>query len=108
VEVEIVDSDPIVPGAIEHRCEEIFDQGELQQHYNYLVYTFERAGVRLVARAYLDVPTSVSLFPERQVTGNGNLGEEIEAPELKRDVISYLKRRYRHLQALGPDGYRDL
>jgi hypothetical protein len=105
---EVVDRDPIVPRAIEHRCEEIMIEGKCQQRYNYLVYTFEREGIRLVARMYLHTPTEVSLFPERQATEDGALGEEIEVPDLRRDVASYLRRRYRHLKLLTREGYRDL
>ena len=36
--------DPITPCEIEHKVDEIWHDGRLEQHYNFLDYHFERDG----------------------------------------------------------------
>jgi len=94
-----IDEDPITPVSIEHLCEEIFEDGELEQRYNYLSYVFERDGVRLLARAYLDTAWTVSLFPPHHVEGPAD--QFVEAPKMREDAIAYFKRRYGEIKELS-------
>ncbi|WP_428027209.1 hypothetical protein [Altererythrobacter sp.] len=92
--------DPIVPNKVTHHVDEIFDDGELVEKYNFLVYEFETEEGFISARAYLDEIKTVALFgpyPDK------NSQELISAPELEAATIGYLKRRYRKIERFLPD-----
>jgi hypothetical protein len=103
--MEVVDDedDPVLPSAIEHKCEEIFDGDQLDQKYNYLVYHFELSRCYFSARAYLRDIESVALFGpyDSRATMTPVEGSLDEA------VIAYLKRRFWTIQN-GNDGYATL
>ncbi|MDP3174760.1 MAG: hypothetical protein Q8M88_10035 [Phenylobacterium sp.] len=100
--------DTIQPTSIEHPCEEVFDRGVLQQRYNYLDYWFNIEGVRLRARAYLDDPGRVAIYPPH-THADGPM-HTIEAPAFREAVLAYLKRRYSTIDELSleADGYRTI
>ena len=58
----LVDPDSAKPTEIEHKCDEIFDGGTLQQKYNYFVYHFERDGRYFWARTYVEEIGTVSVY----------------------------------------------
>ena len=101
MEAWFVDEDPILPVAIEHRCEEIRDGSRLEQQYNYIDYHFESDGAYFWARTYLDQITVVSLFgPFDGRTTRRPTGGAI--PEA---VLAYLRRRFPTVQTLKEGGY---
>lgn len=103
---DLVTEDPITPVSIVHACDEICEGDRVVQRYNHLDYGFERDGVRMRARAYLDDIGKVSIYPPF-ASAAGPL-QTVEAPTLRDDVIGYLKRRYALIQemSLKDEGYR--
>jgi hypothetical protein len=107
-QVEVRDSgdDLIHPVQIRHEIEEIYNGGELEQIYNYIVYEFERSGTYVRARAYLDDIRTVSVFGPCR---GENSGERIAAAELVDAVLAYLKRRYVRIDMFYEDvGYETI
>jgi hypothetical protein len=104
--MEVVDDedDPVLPSAIEHKCEEILDGDQLNQKYNYLVYHFEVGGCYFWARAYLRNIESVALYGPFESRATMRLVEG----SLDEAVIAYLKRRFWTIQTYGRDGYATL
>jgi hypothetical protein len=101
MEAWFVDEDPILPVAIEHRCEEIRDGSRLEQQYNYIDYHFESDGAYFWARTYLDRITVISLFgPFDGRTTRRPTGGAI--PEA---VLAYLRRRFPTVQTPKEGGY---
>ena len=100
--------DVIQPVAIDHRCDEIVEQGQIRQRYNYLEYSFELDGLRLRARAYLDEPSRVAIYPT-QARKEGP-PQSVEAPAFREAVLAYLRRRFQVIDemALEADGYRTI
>jgi hypothetical protein len=100
--MKVVDDedDPVLPSAIEHKCEEIFDGDQLDQKYNYLVYHFELSRCYFWAKAYLPDIESVALFGPFESRATMTLVEG----SLDEAVIAYLKRRFRTIQNRN-DGY---
>jgi len=100
--------DTIEPASIEHRCDEIYDNGRLQQRYNYLDYWFELDGLRLRARVDMDHVKRVAIYPPHARTG-GAL-HTVEAPAFREAILAYLKRRFRVIDemSLEADGYRTI
>lgn len=95
------DEDPVTPVSIEHRCEEIIIGGEVEQHYNYLVYALAYEGRRYAARAYLDQIEEVSLYGPF-----GPEGDDKRLPgPIPEPVLAFFMRRYRTISVLGPKGY---
>lgn len=100
-DLEIVDE--IVPAEILHNVDEISVSGELLQKYNFLVYRFERNGLAIDARAYLDMIGTVSYFCPR---ARPLPGPCVQAPEFEKEVFEYLKRRFHSIDRFDLDrGY---
>jgi len=102
-ESEFVCADSITPDRIEHKVEEIFDDGALNQKYNYIVYSFCSSGATMTARTYLDEIDSVSVFGPFLAE---DTQEIVEAPALFNGVLLYLSRRFHFIEVLSTDGYR--
>ena len=100
-EPRFVDSDATEPTAIEHKCEEIFVDGVLEERYNYIVYHFDANGAYMWARTYIDEIGSVSIHGpfESRTT------RELPQRPLDAAVLSYLKRRFTTVRMLGAEGY---
>ncbi|NNE24096.1 MAG: hypothetical protein HKN11_15945 [Rhizobiales bacterium] len=94
-------SDPISPVEIVHDVEDIVVDGHLEQHYNFVDYHFEKYGAYCWARTYLDEIDSVSLHGPYRDRGSE---QEVSAPELRNEVIAYLKRRFSVIEAPGDRG----
>jgi hypothetical protein len=97
----VVDGDSLTPTEIEHKCDEMSDGDTLVQEYNYFVYHFERDGRYFWARTYVDEIGAVSIFGPFD-------GRETKKPlsgPLDDAVLSYFKRRFRKISALGSKGY---
>ena len=89
------EADPIRPVGIDHQVDEIWADrpgGRLEQRYNFLDYHFEREGMYCRARAYMDEPSSVTLFGP--FAGRGSIAR-VEAAGFETDVLAYLARRFR-------------
>jgi hypothetical protein len=100
---DFIDSDPISPGLIEHKVEEIYIDGQLEQVYNFIDYWFDCDAGRLRARAYLDTPHEATVYPAIR-EGTGHTLELGEDPAVREAVILYLSRRYMIIKdlAVGP------
>lgn len=97
--------DPNEPASIRHDCDETWVHGVLRDRYNFLSYRFERDGAAIYCRAYLDSPDEVSIDPPHVAGEDGRC--QADAPELERDVMLYLARRFRVITAPHPRfGYR--
>ena len=97
-----INTDPVVPVEIEHKVDELFTNGVLQQRYNFIDYHFEVDGAYCRARAYLDSIESVAIYgPFKARTSLS----PVESPQFLEDVLSYLKRRFHEIKALGAEGY---
>lgn len=99
-ETKFVEEDTLAPARIEHHCEEIHADGELEQKYNYLVYHFEMHGRYIWARAYLDEIDQVSIFGpfDSEQTLNAVSDDAFEVL-----VMNYFKRRYEVIQKLSEE-----
>ena len=95
-----VDEDPVRPTEIEHRCEEIFDDGAMTQRYNYLVYHFVGDGAHFTARAYLDSIDTVSVYGPFE---GRDSSKPVSGP-MNEAMLAYLKRRFRRIEKLGDEG----
>lgn len=97
------DQDPIAPTLIEHRCEEIFIQGRLDERYNYLRYHFAAFGAHCWARSYLDDHQRVTIYGpfDGPMTGADPI-TPIDNHALVEAARSYLSRRYRQVEIFGP------
>ncbi|CAN5534817.1 hypothetical protein BH11PSE4_BH11PSE4_44450 [soil metagenome] len=84
-------TDAITPSTIEHKVEEIWHDGQLQQYYNFLDYHFECDGAYFRARSYADNFREVALFGPFE--GKTSI-REVQRPDFERDVLSYLERRF--------------
>lgn len=91
------EDDGITPSRIEHRVEEIFADGVLEQRYNHLVYHFERGGHRISARAYLDEIERVDLFGPFESEVDLTPVEDAAFFDL---VLAYMKRRFATIKKL--------
>jgi hypothetical protein len=94
VSFDLPDDESPEPGApvrIEHGCDSMRgDDGTIEYHYNFLIYTW-RVGEREIAgRTYLDTVHEVSVF-----VAASQLRED---PAL-RPLVRYLQRRYRYLRS---------
>jgi hypothetical protein len=101
VEFQFIDTDDIKPVEIEHKCEELFDGGAMQEKYNYLVYHFDCDGAYFWARTYTDQIGTVSVFGPFE--GRGSI-KHLPGP-MNEAMLSYFKRRFRKIQTLGNAGY---
>ena len=56
-------SEPGCPESITHDCDYmLLEDGSVDFHYNLLIYTWQLADAKILARAYLDDVASVSVF----------------------------------------------
>ena len=97
--------DPIAPLRITHSVDEMREDGELVQYYNFVVYEFETKAGFMRARTYMDENYKVTIygpFLDAEST------EEISAPQMEADVIAYLKRRFAVIERLGESGYEQV
>ena len=94
--------DPIEPVEIRHDVDRIVVDGKLEQEYNYWIYQFDKYGAFIKARSYRDDIGVVSIFGP---FADETCQEQIEAPELYAEVLSYLKRRYMAIDRLDEEGY---
>ena len=101
----VTDTDAVSPSAIEHRCEEIWIGGELEQIYNYFVYRFDLDGLHYWARAYLDDIDEVSIMTA-STDLEGLATQQMDGPPAA--MLDYLQRRYRRIMILGPEGYQPI
>lgn len=92
--------DRIEPVRILHSVDEIYADGEMEQEYNFLDYIFERDGVTFRARAYLDSVYQVALYGPFDAASEERIPS---APEMKRDILGYLRRRFSEIQSLDPE-----
>jgi hypothetical protein len=99
---ELRRDDAILPSAIRHQVDEIYDGGRLQERYNFIDYDFERDGAYCRARTYLDTSGEVAVFGP--FAGRDDL-RPVDAPRLRDAVLEYLKRRFQTIDALGENGY---
>ena len=88
----MVQDDVIKPVQIEHLVDEVWNDEDLEQYYNYLDYHFEEGNAYLRARVYLDDPGTALLFgpfdSRRSV-------KAVTAPNAREAVVAYLGRRFR-------------
>ena len=99
------EQEPIVPIEIRHNVDEVVFDGKREQRYNFIDYHFEKYGAYCRARTYLDEIEAVSLY------GPSRSREEVspvEAPQLREEVLAYLKRRFMAIDVLGEEGYVEL
>ena len=94
------------PDRIEHNRDQIFEGHELIQNYNFIDYHFSNDGNPLLARTYLDdEPWSVGILFRREAPPH-------DADEARRliapDVLCYLQKRFRTIDALTATGYQQL
>jgi hypothetical protein len=88
------DDDDDLPRSIHHLRDTVFIDGNVNQDYRFLVYTFEGGEGEIVARAYFDNPWEVSITSPM-------FGGVVDAP-----IIDYLKRRFNVIKQLGgSEGY---
>ncbi len=85
-------SDPIEPVSNVHRIDDDRDL-DPQAFYNYLDYVFERGGVRVVARAYLDEMSWVTFMTDAPAANDAE-------GQLRIDAAIYLSRRYEQVTFL--------
>ncbi|UTW54813.1 hypothetical protein [Kordiimonas sp. SCSIO 12610] len=102
---KVIDSDIITPFKIEHNVDEIITNGKLEQYYNFIDYHFEKNGAFMLARTYLDDIKTITLDGP---FSDANHYEEVDMPDLKENVIAYLRRRYSEIQTQGKDGYQTI
>ena len=98
-------SDPIQPVRIRHEVDEFFDADGLEARYNYIVYEFERSGVYVGARTYIDEIGTVSLFGPFKA---GENRERVSDPEMVDAVVTYMKQRFCQIDRLGDGGYETI
>ena len=91
------ESDPIRPIRIRHEVDEIWNEGRLEQWYNFFVYEFEQDGLRAWARSYSDDLATVSLFGPFRGEGSSDV---VAAPEFVEAILGYLKRRFHRIKRL--------
>ena len=87
-------TDEISPTHIEHAVDEVWNDGKLEQFYNYLDYHFANADAYMRARVYLDEPRTALLygpFAARQSIAS------VSAPKLRELVEAYLGRRFQRI-----------
>jgi len=85
------EGDPILPVQIDHAIEEIWNDGRLEQYYNFLDYHFECDGAYCRARSYADDFREVVLFgPFERRTSI----KKVSRPDFEGDVYCYLERRF--------------
>ena len=94
-----IDDDEIVPVRIVHDMEEIYQNGRVEQRYNFMDYHFEGEGAHIRARHYVSSRSKVTIYgpyasPESQ--------ETVVAPEFARKVRAYLDRRFAHVSIPDP------
>lgn len=95
--------DKVKPTEIQHNVDEIIVDGSLMEKYNFIIYHFSNNGESYRARTYLDTINEVSLFGPY-----GNLDDpqaNVKPTVYYNNVLDYLKRRFRHIQALDEEGY---
>jgi hypothetical protein len=99
------DTDPIQPLRVEHKVDEIIIDGQIEQSYNLVIYTFDSPAGALNVRAYLDAAhEAVILPPFRAAPGQPPvIGEDWATRDA---VIGFLARRFLVIKELGPSGYR--
>ncbi len=98
-------SDLIQPIRIRHEVDEFFDADGLEARYNYIVYEFERSGIYVGARTYIDEIGTVSLFGPFKGEENR---ERVSDPEMVDAVVAYMKRRFGQIDRLGDSGYETI
>ncbi len=84
-------TDAITPCEIEHKVDEIWHDGQLQQYYNFLDYHFERDGSYSRARSYADDFREVTLFGPFEGRASTRI---VCRPDFERDILTYLERRF--------------
>lgn len=84
--------DPIEPVSIVHHIDDDRDL-DPQAVYNFLDYIFERGGLRVIARAYLDEMRWVTFMTD------GPAANDAEA-QLRIDAAIYLARRFEQVTFL--------
>lgn len=93
--------DAIQPTQIDHNVEEIYDGKRLQQCYNYIRYEFEEDGAYCWARSYLSEIGKVAIYGP--FASRDDLSRA-DSPVFREAVMAYLKRRYRKIIELSPEG----
>ena len=93
-------TDPIRPVEIEHAIDEVYDGDKLEQRYNFLDYHFERDEAYCRARSYADDFQTVTLFGPFENKGSI---QKVSRPDLERDVLRYLQRRFRNVKPTPED-----
>lgn len=97
--------DPIAPTRITHSVDEMREDGELVQYYNFVLYEFETKSGLMRARTYMDENYKVAIYGP---FSNTKSTEEVSAPQMEVDVIAYLKRRFAIIERLGKSGYEQV
>ena len=100
--MNIQDDDKISPSLIEHRCEEIFNNGQLENKYNYIRYEFETRHHTYWARSYLNETDEVSIFGPFLKADPTEIDDSAKIDE---SILSYLRRRYKIICQLTDEGY---
>jgi hypothetical protein len=85
------EEDRIQPVRIEHLIDEVWNDGQLEQYYNFLVYQFERDGAYCHARSYADDFRDVTVYGPFE--GQHSI-EKVSRPDFENDVVRYLQRRF--------------
>lgn len=85
-------ADPIEPVSIVHHIDDDRDL-DPQAFYNFLDYVFERGGIQVIARAYLDEMSWVTFMTD------GPAATDAEG-QLRIDAAIYLARRYEQVTFL--------
>ncbi|MEM1102887.1 MAG: hypothetical protein AAGH48_02135 [Pseudomonadota bacterium] len=94
----LMTEDPTVPTEIEHLVEYIIVDGQLEERYNHIVYSFQAENSHISARTYLDEIDTVSVFGP---FGGPHGNEKISDDEHFDNVLGYLKRRFFRIDVLG-------
>jgi len=94
----VVDADEVNPAEIEHRCEEIFEGDQLSERYNYRVYHFVAGSRYFWARTYVEEISTIAVYGPF----DGRASMNRLAGPIDDQVVSYLRRRFKNIQTLGP------
>ena len=103
LEWQVVTDDSIAPYRIEHGVDEIFNDGDLEQCYNFIDYHFQSDKAYMRGRSYLDENKFIALYgPFDSEKSDAVVDDE----ELYSLVIEYFSRRYSYIKILCSDGYK--
>lgn len=89
------EADAITP-SIAHNVDETWDGDRLEMRYEFLDSHFARPEAYMFARAYVDEIRRVTVYGPFQ--SRTPAAARVDAPHMERDVIAYLRRRFREVE----------